>query len=402
MKNKLLEIINLLLNDIFINAVNKKLRSLCSSLSIENLRNKNLSFFAKDCKFNLFILSIFLGLFLLLAYKLPIIIIMNNSGAFKLFYILICLFCSVVAFCLKREILSGNKVAQYSRGDFLKVISASLFLLIVVSFLKLDQFYYNLFSSVSGIFSVFIPKISLHCSNFGKGLWDVFNPIKPKQYTLLCDGGSPSDHRLYEGRIVTIVEDRGRNPSTNPNSNEGRGINSQRRSLSPFSRRSYPPTVNPTQVSGSIANPSQVPRTLPSIQSILGDVIAPYGRGLGDVSYTIPMDDRRPSTRVINGIPQVYSYTQGWVNRYMEDRGTYMWSSKYNDYFPYRSNVGSGVMLEPGDTKYRIGLHWDGHNYRFAVLRYTSIHTGFILYDGVPRQTYNIVQSLDRYCDPPY
>lgn len=385
-----------------INRDNKKLRRLCSFLSTENLRNKISSFFAKDYNLYLLILILFLGLFLSLAYKFPIIIIMNNSGAFKLFYIVICLFCSVVAFCLKREILSGNKVAQYSKMDFLKVISSSLFLLIVVSFFKYDPFYSNLFSSVSGIFSIFIPKISLYCSNSCKGLWDVFNLIKPNQYTSLCDGGSPSDHRLHEGRRVTIVEDRGRNPSTNPNSNEGRGINSQRRSLSPFSRRSYSPTVNPTQISGSIANPNQVPRTLPSIQNILDDVIAPFGRGLGNAPYTIPMADRRPLTRVINGIPQVYSYTEGWVNRYMGDRGTYMWSSKYNDYFPYISNVGSGVMLEPGDTKYKIGLHWDGLNYRFAVLRYTSIHTGFILYDGVPRQTYNIVQSLDRYCDPPY
>lgn len=372
------------------------------------------SFFTKRYNFDHIMLSIFLGLFLLLVYKLPVILIMNNSEVSKLFYIAICIYCSVVAFCLKKEILTGNKLAQYSMWDFFKVISVPLFFLTVVPFFTPYQFYYNLFSSVPVIFSLFIPEISVLCHNFWKVLWDFFTfIISKKNTTFLSDGQSADDHRLFGNRRVTI-ENFGRNSSTNPSSNPSTNPYSNQqghRPLSPFSRRTYAPTASLTQVSDSIGNPSQIPRTLPPIRSILGDVLQTegqsrpdYGRGLDDIPYTTPKVDRVPLTRVNDGVPQVFSYTHGWVNRYMGSSGTYVWSTSYNDYFPciHNPNPGSGVIPKPGETQYRVSLHWDGGNYKFAMLKYSSVHTGSILSDGVPINTYNVVESLHRYCEPPH
>lgn len=142
-------------------------------------------------------------------------------------------------------------------------------------------------------------------------LRDAFKPI------LLDDGQPSNNHRNYRDREVR-TETRGRpgshnserrgpsNPERGGPSNPERGgpSNYERgsgRSISPFSIRANTPIVNP----------NQVPNRLPPIRNILGDIIPDYGRGLRDVPYTVPMQDRVPYTRVYNRDQQVYSYTQG-------------------------------------------------------------------------------------------
>lgn len=181
----------------------------------------------------------------------------------------------------------------------------SLFFLILLIYFIPNLSYYDLYTTLSVSISLFSSELYLYCSTISKNILKFIYEFKVLKHTLLTDGQSPDNHRIYRNRRVEVVEGRGRGGSSNferggpSNSERGRG---RGRSSSPFSIRANPITTNP----------NQVPTRLPSLRSILPEIFPDYGRGLGDVPYNIPKDGRTAFTRITNRtIPQVYSYTEG-------------------------------------------------------------------------------------------